>query len=38
MNTEIIALEKAPDAYKAFSDGSPKKYVIDPHGSVKKAA
>lgn len=38
VNTEIIALEDAPEAYKAFSDGSPKKYVIDPHGSVKKAA
>ena len=38
MNTEIIPLENAPQAYKAFSDGSPKKYVIDPHGSVKKAA
>jgi glutathione-independent formaldehyde dehydrogenase len=38
VNTEIIALDEAPDAYKAFSDGSPRKYVIDPHGSVKKAA
>ena len=38
VNTEIIALEDAPEAYKTFSDGSPKKYVIDPHGSVKKAA
>lgn len=38
VNTEIIALEDAPRAYKAFSDGSPKKFVIDPHGSVKKAA
>jgi glutathione-independent formaldehyde dehydrogenase len=38
VNTEIIALEDAPRAYKTFSDGSPKKFVIDPHGSVKKAA
>ncbi|TDY22238.1 glutathione-independent formaldehyde dehydrogenase [Paraburkholderia sp. BL6665CI2N2] len=38
LNTEIITLEQAPDAYKTFSDGSPKKFVIDPHGSVKKAA
>jgi glutathione-independent formaldehyde dehydrogenase len=38
VNTEIIPLENAPEAYKTFSDGSPKKYVIDPHGSVKKAA
>ena len=28
----------APSAYKTFSDGSPKKFVTDPHGSVKKAA
>ena len=35
LNTEIITLEQAPDAYKTFSDGSPKKFVIDPHGSVK---
>lgn len=34
----IGQLEHAPRAYKTFSDGSPKKFVIDPHGSVKKAA
>lgn len=38
LNTELISLEEAPEAYKTFSDGSPKKFVIDPHGSVKKAA
>jgi glutathione-independent formaldehyde dehydrogenase len=38
VNTEIIALEDAPGAYHSFSDGAEKKYVIDPHGSVKKAA
>jgi glutathione-independent formaldehyde dehydrogenase len=38
VNTEIIALEDAPRAYKTFSDGAPKKFVIDAHGSVKKAA
>ena len=37
-NTEIISLEQVPEAYKSFSDGSPKKFVIDPHGCVKKAA
>jgi glutathione-independent formaldehyde dehydrogenase len=36
-NVEIIPLEKAPEAYHIFDDGSPKKFVIDPHGSVKKA-
>lgn len=38
LNTEVITLEQAPAAYKTFSDGSPKKFVIDPHGSVKKAS
>jgi glutathione-independent formaldehyde dehydrogenase len=38
VNTEIIALEDAPKAYETFSNGSPKQFVIDPHGSVKKAA
>ncbi len=38
VNTEVITLEQAPAAYKTFSDGSPKKFVIDPHGSVKKAS
>ena len=38
VNTEIIKLEDAPEAYKTFSDGAPKKFVIDPHGSMGKAA
>ncbi|WP_226889642.1 alcohol dehydrogenase catalytic domain-containing protein [Nostoc sp. MG11] len=38
INTEVISLDQAPDAYRIFSDGSPKKFVIDPHGSVKQAA
>jgi glutathione-independent formaldehyde dehydrogenase len=38
MNTEIIPLEKAVEAYHVFDEGSPKKFIIDPHGSVKKAA
>jgi glutathione-independent formaldehyde dehydrogenase len=38
INTEIISLDQAPEAYRVFSDGSPKKFVIDPHGSVKQAA
>jgi glutathione-independent formaldehyde dehydrogenase len=36
LNVEIIPLDKAPEAYRAFDDGSPKKFVIDPHGTVKK--
>ena len=38
INTEVISLDQAPDAYRIFSDGSSKKFVIDPHGSVKQAA
>lgn len=36
VNTEIIPLEKAIEAYRVFDDGSPKKFVIDPHGFVPK--
>lgn len=38
MNAEVVSLEKAIEAYRKFDEGSPKKYVIDPHGSLKKAA
>jgi glutathione-independent formaldehyde dehydrogenase len=38
LNTEFISLDEAPQAYKTFHDGSPKKFVIDPHGSARKAA
>ena len=38
VNTEIIKLEDAPHAYKSFSDGAATKFVIDPHGSIGKAA
>ena len=38
INTEVISLDQAPEAYRVFSDGSPKKFIIDPHGSVKQAA
>lgn len=34
-NTEIIPLDKAVEAYKIFDDGSPKKYVIDPHNMTR---
>ena len=37
-NVEFIPLEKAVDAYRIFDEGSSKKFVIDPHGSVKKGA
>jgi glutathione-independent formaldehyde dehydrogenase len=37
-NIEVITLEQAPEAYQLFDKGSPKKFVIDPHGSLKQAA
>ncbi len=38
LNTEVIPLEDAVAAYGTFHDGSPKKYVIDPHNTTKLAA
>jgi glutathione-independent formaldehyde dehydrogenase len=37
LNTELIPLEKAPEAYQVFREGSPKKFVIDPHNTTKLA-
>lgn len=34
--TEVISLDEAVDAYRIFDEGSPKKFVIDPHGSFRK--
>jgi glutathione-independent formaldehyde dehydrogenase len=38
LNTEVISLDQAPEAYKVFHDGSPKKFVIDPHNTTKLAS
>ena len=38
VNVTIITLDQAPQGYKEFDSGVAKKFVIDPHGSVKKAA
>ena len=38
VNVEVITLDEAPGAYADFDRGAAKKYVIDPHGSVGKAA
>jgi glutathione-independent formaldehyde dehydrogenase len=38
LNTEVIPLEKAPEAYKVFREGSPKKFGIEPHNTTKLAA
>ena len=36
INTEVISMDKAVEAYAVFDEGSPKKFVIDPHGSIRK--
>jgi len=33
--TEVISMDQVVNAYKVFNEGSPKKYLIDPHGSIK---
>jgi glutathione-independent formaldehyde dehydrogenase len=34
-NVTVIKLDEAPQGYKDFDKGAAKKFVIDPHGSVK---
>jgi glutathione-independent formaldehyde dehydrogenase len=36
VNVEVITLDDAPRGYHDFDAGASKKYVIDPHGSLKK--
>lgn len=38
VGVQIISLDEAPKGYEAFDAGAPKKFVIDPHGLLKKAA
>ena len=38
VNVEVITLDDAPKAYADFDRGAAKKFVIDPHGSIAKAA
>ncbi len=38
VNATVIKLDEAPQGYKDFDKGAAKKFVIDPHGSVAKAA
>lgn len=37
-NVEIISLDDAPRGYADFDKGAAKKFVIDPHGVIGKAA
>ena len=38
VNVTMISLDQAPQGYKDFDKGAAKKFVIDPHGVVGKAA
>src|ERR1700761_1466363 len=38
VNATVISLDDAPDGYKDFDKGAAKKFVLDPHGTVRKAA
>lgn len=38
VNATVITLDGAPEGYSDFDAGAAKKYVIDPHGQLRKAA
>jgi glutathione-independent formaldehyde dehydrogenase len=38
VNATVITLEQAPQGYKDFDKGAARKFVLDPHGLVQKAA
>jgi glutathione-independent formaldehyde dehydrogenase len=38
VNATVIGLEDAPKGYESFDAGAARKYVIDPHGMIAKAA
>jgi glutathione-independent formaldehyde dehydrogenase len=38
VNATVIGLDEAPQGYENFDKGAAKKYVLDPHGTLKKAA
>src|SRR3981081_2864924 len=38
VNVNVISLDQAPEGYKSFDAGAAKKFVIDPHGQLPKAA
>lgn len=38
VNVEVITLDAAPKGYQDFDAGVAKKFVIDPHNSLKRAA
>jgi glutathione-independent formaldehyde dehydrogenase len=38
VNATVVSLDDAPQGYQDFDKGAAKKYVLDPHGAVAKAA
>ncbi|PRC91991.1 formaldehyde dehydrogenase, glutathione-independent [Solimicrobium silvestre] len=38
VGVQVIALDEAPNGYASFDAGAPKKYVIDPHKMIRRAA
>lgn len=37
VNVTVVSLDEAPDGYRQFDGGAPRKFVIDPHGLLKAA-
>ncbi|WP_024301292.1 formaldehyde dehydrogenase, glutathione-independent [Pseudogulbenkiania sp. MAI-1] len=37
VNVSVISLDEAPNGYRQFDGGAPRKFVIDPHGMLKSA-
>ncbi len=35
VNATVISLDEAPEGYEAFDSGVAKKFVLDPHGTIK---
>jgi glutathione-independent formaldehyde dehydrogenase len=38
VNVQVISLDEAPKGYQDFDKGAAKKFVIDPHGTIKRFA
>src|ERR1700750_1342101 len=36
-HVSVISLDNAPDGYRQFDGGAPRKFVLDPHGLLKAA-
>ena len=37
VNVTVISLDQAPEGYREFDGGAPRKFVIDPHGMLEAA-